>query len=124
MTLKVSRIEPHIEGTLNDLEDHAEGFYRHKDGMEEAFQQGDQKGRWIPAADADGSIFFDNRETLYRFVGMSVPMQRVLLIAVRKAMETYKVRQLYLNVPWSRTGTKTLRILQNGPASNLSILTN
>ncbi len=124
MAFKVSRIEPHIEGTLDDLERFADGFYDCKEKMVAAFRHGDHRGRWVVAADTGGRIFFDHSEILRRFTGMDVPTQKTFLTAARAAMTANKVKQLFLEVAWSASSTRPLKIVQIDTEGNLSILTN
>jgi len=68
----------------------------------------------IPSADDKSDVFFDNREMLCRFANFPTPTQERILQSLRMALTERKVKQMVITIPWSKNGTRKLRVRASG----------
>ncbi len=75
----------------------------------------------IPGADKESDIFFNSRELLCRFVSLPTPTQTDFIKAAKTAMTEKEVRDIEVEIPWTKTRTRKLRVRASGMTGNRSL---
>ncbi len=63
---------------------------------------------------ADQDVFFNNRELLCRFAGMSTPSQSRFIQGIKEALEKSKVKRIEITIPWSENYERRLDVREGG----------